>query len=230
MTRTMRRTRTTRGWDARAGRDQDGTTRDKMGPRGWDAAVRRALPPVLMALAMAAAMAVGGGCHRAAYEEPEHHVPAHRPADYPAAVARLEALHRQFLGGESASNAIGNAPGNAAGNTTENMTENTTENAAGNAAGNAGIVNVIDPFDEFHDLARWLPELAGDSDLVEAEWVRVNRQARLLVDAFAPVRAAALADRRRSYDSRREMFASGLRELRAVADAFPRNNLREERE
>jgi hypothetical protein len=175
---------------------------------------------------MALAIAAGGGCHRAAYEEPEHHVPAHRPADYPAAVARLEALHRQFLGGESASNAIGNATENTAGNTSENVTENATENAAGNA----GIVNVIDPFDEFHDLARWLPELAGDSDLVEAEWVRVNRQARILVDALAPVRAAALADRLRSYDSRREMFASGLRELRAVADAFPRNNLREERE
>jgi hypothetical protein len=92
------------------------------------------------------------------------------------------------------------------------------------------VAEPIDPFDEFHDVARWLPELAGDSDLGEAEWVRVNRQAKTLVDAFAPVRAAAAAARPSAYGGRREVFESGLRELRAVAESFPRGRVGEARE
>jgi len=88
----------------------------------------------------------------------------------------------------------------------------------------------IDPFDEFHDVARWLPELAGDRDLPEAEWVRVNRQSQALVDAFATVRATAATDRPRSYGGRRELFESGLRELRAVADVFPKGKIERARE
>lgn len=150
------------------------------------------------------ALAAIGGCQRAKYEEPEHHVPAHRPVDFPAAVARLETLHQWFLtGGDIKEGAL---------------------------TGDARISDAIDPFDEFHDVTRWLPELAGDSDLAEVEWGRVNGQSRTLVGAFASVRSAAAAARTSSYQMRRELFESGLRELRAVADAFPRGKVEEARE
>ena len=196
-----RMTRITRGLIARPRPDQGGAGPNGIVPRGRGAAASLRLLPMLVVLALAA----GGGCHRDAHEEPEHHVPAHRPADYPTAVARLEELHRKFLAGEPAATAM-------------------------EPNGTAREAVAIDPFDEFHDVARWLPELAGDSDLAEAEWVRVERQARTFVDAFAPVRAAALADRPRSYDGRRELFEAGLRELRAVADSFPRSKIQETRE
>ena len=208
MTRMTRMTRITRGLIARPRPDQGGAGPNGIVPRGRGAAASLRLLPMLVVLALAA----GGGCHRDAHEEPEHHVPAHRPADYPTAVARLEELHRKFLAGELAGTAM-----EPAGTATE-------------PAGTAREAVAIDPFDEFHDVARWLPELAGDSDLAEAEWVRVERQARTFVDAFAPVRAAALADRPRSYDGRRELFEAGLRELRAVADSFPRSKIQETRE
>ena len=215
MTRMTRMTRITRGLIARPRPDQGGAGPNGIVPRGRGAAASLRLLPMLVVLALAA----GGGCHRDAHEEPEHHVPAHRPADYPTAVARLEELHRKFLAGELAGTAM-----EPAGTATE------PAGTATEPAGTAREAVAIDPFDEFHDVARWLPELAGDSDLAEAEWVRVERQARTFVDAFAPVRAAALADRPRSYDGRRELFEAGLRELRAVADSFPRSKIQEARE
>jgi hypothetical protein len=40
------------------------------------------------------------GCHRAASEGPaEHHVPAHKPTDYSAAVAQLGRLHAEIVVG-----------------------------------------------------------------------------------------------------------------------------------
>ncbi|MEY4176596.1 MAG: hypothetical protein RLY70_170 [Planctomycetota bacterium] len=210
-----RMTRITRGLIARPRPDQGGAGPNGIVPRGRGAAASLRLLPMLVVLALAA----GGGCHRDAHEEPEHHVPAHRPADYPTAVARLEELHRKFLAGELAGTAM-----EPAGTATEPAATAMEPN------GTAREAVAIDPFDEFHDVARWLPELAGDSDLAEAEWVRVERQARTFVDAFAPVRAAALADRPRSYDGRRELFEAGLRELRAVADSFPRSKIQEARE
>ena len=222
MTRMTRMTRITRGLIARPRPDQGGAGPNGIVPRGRGAAASLRLLPMLVVLALAA----GGGCHRDAHEEPEHHVPAHRPADYPTAVARLEELHRKFLAGELAGTAM-----EPAGTATEPAgTAMEPTGTATEPAGTAREAVAIDPFDEFHDVARWLPELAGDSDLAEAEWVRVERQARTFVDAFAPVRAAALADRPRSYDGRRELFEAGLRELRAVADSFPRSKIQEARE
>ncbi|MFM7072170.1 MAG: hypothetical protein ACKO38_10310 [Planctomycetota bacterium] len=178
----------------------------------------------LLALAALVALAALSGCQRAAHEEPEHHLPAHRPADYPAAITRLENLHQQFLAVRAST---GESPAGAS-KTGESSTAESS--AAGTLVSGGEVAEPIDPFDEFHDVARWLPELAGDSDLGEAEWVRVNRQAKTLVDAFAPVRAAAAAARPNAYGGRREVFESGLRELRAVAESFPRGRVGEARE
>ena len=39
------------------------------------------------------------GCHGTRVEEAEHHTPAHKPADFPAAVDRLLALHSEISSG-----------------------------------------------------------------------------------------------------------------------------------
>ncbi|HND56572.1 MAG TPA: hypothetical protein PLV92_29340, partial [Pirellulaceae bacterium] len=42
------------------------------------------------------------GCLAAPAEEAEHHTPAHRPVDFPAAVTRLDALHAELLDAKTA--------------------------------------------------------------------------------------------------------------------------------
>ncbi|QDU98847.1 hypothetical protein [Lignipirellula cremea] len=49
--------------------------------------------------AVAALLAAISGCHHVETEEPEHHTPAHMPANYPAAVERLLALHAEINNG-----------------------------------------------------------------------------------------------------------------------------------
>jgi hypothetical protein len=48
------------------------------------------------------ALLLFAGCHRAAPAGPaEHHTPAHKPADYSAAVAQLGQLHQEIIGGRA---------------------------------------------------------------------------------------------------------------------------------
>lgn len=63
----------------------------------------------------------------------EHEIPAHRPADFPSAVAALETRFAEF------------AP-----------------NSATTAADTRRV--------ELRDIVRWLPEIAGDSDLRKQQW------------------------------------------------------------
>jgi hypothetical protein len=55
---------------------------------------RLVLPTCLLIVLLA-------GCHGVETEEAEHHTPEHMPADYPAAVDRLLALHVEFINGSS---------------------------------------------------------------------------------------------------------------------------------
>lgn len=51
-------------------------------------------------LIVAAALTIAGsGCQPRSVAEPEHHVPEHRPADFHAAVVRLDQLHREIVAG-----------------------------------------------------------------------------------------------------------------------------------
>ncbi|MBM3998806.1 MAG: hypothetical protein FJ297_04550 [Planctomycetes bacterium] len=58
---------------------------------------KRCLPACLQLLLIALLT----GCHGAETEEAEHHTPAHMPADYPAGVDRLLALHMEIANGGS---------------------------------------------------------------------------------------------------------------------------------
>jgi hypothetical protein len=46
---------------------------------------------------------------------------------------------------------------------------------------------VIRKFNELQDIVRWLPELAGESDLPEAEWNEVQNISRSLQTKLAPL-------------------------------------------
>lgn len=51
-------------------------------------------------LLVAAALTIAApGCRPRTVAEPEHHVPEHRPADFHAAVVRLDQLHREIVAG-----------------------------------------------------------------------------------------------------------------------------------
>lgn len=56
---------------------------------------------VYMRRLLAGLLVVTAGCHGVHTEEAEHHTPEHMPADYPAAVERLLALHNEIANGGS---------------------------------------------------------------------------------------------------------------------------------
>jgi hypothetical protein len=111
------------------------------------------------------------GCLQGPMEEPEHVTPAHRPADYPAAVVRLDVLIQEI---ESDS---------------------------------ARDTATIDVFAEWTDLIRWLPDMAGDSDLKEPDWNRVNEATRQLEQI-------GRAWEKLDGDSRRSAFRSSIKAIR----------------
>jgi hypothetical protein len=102
-----------------------------------------------------------GHNHDHDHDHAEHVDPAHRPADFPEAVARLLAGH------EAAAAAL----------------------AAGrNDAAHDEHLPILS------DLARWLPEIAADSDLPEAAWNRVAQAASTLQSVYESVHTTLDAD------------------------------------
>ena len=84
----------------------------------------------------------------------EHHVPAHKPATFAAAVDQIQAR---------------------------------CESLATGAADSPSPQN----WSELLDIVRWLPELAGDSDLQRADWEVVQRVSRQLEAILQPQASAA---------------------------------------
>ncbi len=110
----------------------------------------------------------------------EHHVPAHKPPTFRAAVEQLQ-IRSQHLTGESAAD--------------HSATERT----------------------ELLDIIRWLPELAGDSDLRRPDWEQVQRESRemaQLIESF-PNLADLSQDKQRRYQEL-------LRELQSVVPGTDR--------
>jgi hypothetical protein len=104
-----------------------------------------------------------GGCHGTSLEEPEHHTPAHKPADFPAAVDRLLALHNEI------------------------------------ANNGTRAADPLDAFSESFDIARWLPELAADSDMEERPWNQVHEIARQMETILTNVLSHDVGERRGTY-------------------------------
>jgi hypothetical protein len=126
-----------------------------------------------------------GGCHRGHVEEAEHHTPAHKPADVPAAVDRLLELHIEIVN--------------------EHLRE----------------PSELDAFTEAYDVARWLPELAADSDLPEGPWNKLDRAASDFVGILvALLRVEEDEARRAAYHEQERMIEQVHRELIAIRELF----------
>lgn len=74
---------------------------------------------------------------------------------------------------------------------------------------------------EAYDVARWLPELAADSDLKEQPWLRVEHAARRMEALLAPILQQEGSGRLESYRARETDWDALHRELLAVKQLFP---------
>ncbi|MBM4002059.1 MAG: hypothetical protein FJ295_02060 [Planctomycetes bacterium] len=147
-------------------------------PTKLHAAFRRRLP-------LLASLLLAAGCHGTRVEESEHHTPAHKPADFPAAVDRLLALHVEILNGRPRAN------------------------------------DSLDVFTEAHDVVRWLPELAADSDLGEEPWNIVYATAQRLEAILTEVRSPHVDDRSNAYLNYETELGQHQRALIEIKQKFP---------
>lgn len=53
------------------------------------------------------------------------------------------------------------------------------------------IDSKLDPWDEYLDLVRWLPELAADSDLAKEPWDNIHQTSKGLEQSLKPILASA---------------------------------------
>jgi hypothetical protein len=83
-------------------------------------------------------------------------------------------------------------------------------------AGQTRSPNELDWFVELQDVARWLPELAADSDLEEASWNRVDEVAQRLVDRTTAVLMCAPGGRVEAFRREAEEFDALQRELAGI--------------
>jgi hypothetical protein len=132
------------------------------------------------------------GCARHMEEESEveHHTPAHKPASFPLGVVRLGDLHREIL-----------------------------ESSAGEARSTRGS-SEMNVFHELFDIAKWLPELAGDSDLREEPWDVVNATADQLQSLLRDVLAARGDEQMEVYRARATSIESLIDQLTRVSREF----------
>lgn len=139
-----------------------------------------------IALLLAATLA-GAGCqsktspgHEDEEAHAEHHIPAHKPKDFPGAVKALRALNDAFKAGQ-----IGGASPEA------------------NGAATPAIAM---------DVARWLPEIAADSDLPVEPWNKVDAISTALTSSYEVLAGMRKGDPREAVDS-----ADGqIRELEGI--------------
>jgi hypothetical protein len=129
-----------------------------------------------------------GGCQTTNREEAEHHTPAHKPADFPAAVDRLLALHDEI------------------------------------ARNGTRAADQLDVFTESFDIARWLPELAADSDMEELPWNRVHEIASQMEKILGDVLSREDGQRRgayRQFEMELERHRRGLAEVKQQLKPAP---------
>ena len=152
------------------------------------------------------------GCLTSPAEEPEHHVSAHMPPNFPAAVLRLSQLHDEFI-----HHSTQHSPRPATRETGDSHHSN--ESAA------------TDPYAEMCDILRWLPQFAADSDLPEASWNRVNTAALALETVLEPLKNLEDDSWTAAYRESAKHIEKHLEQINGVSlDAFPDNGQVEENE
>ena len=127
---------------------------------------------------MLGSIAMLGGCS-AATESHEHIVYFHKPADVQQAVNRLTEIHDQLVADGPIPeprefHAHGHDHGDSGhGHSHSHHGHSHSHHDHGHDHGEEEIVTV-GIFEEWNDIVRWLPSIAADSDLSEAEWKRIN--------------------------------------------------------
>ncbi len=133
------------------------------------------------------------------YVAAEHDVPAHKPADFPTAVARIEGLLQRHFGVQ-----LSEYPGEIV---IPEPLDTSTE-----------PMEVNEVWACLDELAGWLAELAIDSDLDEAKWL-VARDRGAAIQAWLADHAGA-RDPRASIAQNAEQWQQWLVDLRHVTEAY----------
>lgn len=79
----------------------------------------------------------------------------------------------------------------------------------------------LDAISEAHDIARWLPEIAADSDLPESPWVRIEASAKEMQQILAGAMEFAESERREMYLRDASRLRQLNEELREVSREYP---------
>jgi hypothetical protein len=158
---------------------------------------------------------LNGGCRsHATTGEPEHNFSAHMPADYPAAVERVQRVHREILTGALVAREVP---------ATQVHHDHPHDHEHRHVHGQAHPHVHLDAVQKMGDLVRWLPILAADSDLEEEPWNRVYATANSLGVILTEASSRNGDERRETYLSYGIEVDRHLRQLIDIKRQFPRS-------
>jgi len=154
-----------------------------------------------------------GGCRsHATKENSEHYSSAHKPADYPAAVARMQDVHQEIRTGPLVVREVHA--------THDHHHHHDHSHEHHHSHGHAHQHVHLDALQEMSDLVRWLPDLAADSDLKEEHWKRVYAAANSLEVILTEASSRSGDERRATYLQYETEIDRHLRQLTEIRRQF----------
>ena len=133
-----------------------------------------------------------------------HHDNLHKPVDYQSAMSRLSKLHQAILAGRRF--------------LMPDHRRATHTHHHHHGDGHAHLHERVDAFKEMHDIAKWLPELAADSDLPKDPWDKINEHSKKLVALLDEVGTENQAE---NYEARRKSVVGLLAKLKTLVPKEP---------
>ena len=156
------------------------------------------------------------GCHSQEEAHDEHHSHHRKPHNYTAAVERLTELHTAITRGESHHHSDDHGDdhdddhGDDHG---DDHDDHGHHHDDGHDDHDEHEHDHEDDYEKSLDIARWLPDLAADSDLEESEWNRVNKTANKLAAILVQVCSREGDARRKAYLEQESKIEGYHREL-----------------
>jgi hypothetical protein len=174
-------------------------------------------------------LALGGlsflGC--ATNEEDHAHshiVYYHRPADFKAAVVRLDQMHQILTGPEEL------PPAKTFSDLSQSHDHNDDDGRTTRNKSHQEEVIKVGIFQEYFDIVRWLPTIAADNDLPKSEWDPINERcqelSRLVQEIESDLKSPdsnkqSADDRMRAlYCDRTKSFETAISELQAKLSVY----------
>jgi len=161
-------------------------------------------------------LVVAVGCHGGEIEEPEHYHPANKPVDFPAAITRMQHVHREIVAGPLVAREV---------EIMDHHHDHSHDHDHDHDHGHShedeqGHVH-MDALQEMNELVRWLPGLAADSELEEAPWNRVNAAANALEIILTEASSGNGEARRVTYLRNEAEIERQLGQLVEIRQQFP---------